>query len=139
MALTPLDPEHSKLKIYLLALVLLSLGCAIAAPVAMDLLDNRIFTAQDVERVVGFHPLGVLLDNCEFRREIAGEYYLRLAAGIDHAVRNSGARVFLFTSPSHGSGTSTVVRELSEKLRSLDLRTQTIVASASEGLEADPR
>lgn len=138
MALTPLNPETSKLKIYLLGLILFSFACAIAAPIAMDLLDNRIFTAQDVERVMGFHPLGVLLDNCEFRKEIAGEYYLRLAAGIDHAVRNSGARVFLFTSPSHGSGTSTIVRELSDKLRSLDLRTQTIVASASEGLEIAP-
>jgi hypothetical protein len=87
---------------------------------------------------MGFYPLGVLLDNREFRREIAGEYYLRLAAGIDHAVRNSGARVFLFTAPSHGSGTSTVVREVSDKLRSLDLRTQTIVASASEGMEIAP-
>ncbi|MGD0097325.1 MAG: hypothetical protein ABSB60_12580 [Terracidiphilus sp.] len=134
-ALTPLNPEASKLKLYLLALGLFSFVCAIAAPVAMDLLDNRIFTARDVEQVVGFHPLGVLLDSCEFRREIAGEYYLRLAAGIDHAVRSSGARVFLFTSPSHSSGTSTVVRELSEKLRTLDLRTQTIVASAPEGLE----
>jgi hypothetical protein len=138
MALTPLNPETSKLMIYLLGLILFSLASAIAAPIAMDLLDNRIFTAHDVERVMGFHPLGVLLDNCEFRNEIAGEYYLRLAAGIDHAVRNSGARVFLFTSPSHGSGTSTVVRELSDKLRSLDLRTQTIVASASEGHEIAP-
>jgi len=138
MALTPLNPEASKLKFYLLALVLMSLACAIAAPVAIDLLDNRVFTARDVEQVMGFHPLGVLLDNREFRREIAGEYYLRLAAGIDHAVRNSGARVFLFTSPSHGSGTSTIVREVSDKLRSLDLRTQTIVASASEGLEVTP-
>ena len=137
-ALAPLNPEPSKLKIYLLALILLSLASAIAAPVAMDLLDNRIFTAQDVEQVMGFHPLGVLLDNCEFRREIASEYLLRLAAGIDHAVRNSGARVFLFTSPSHGSGTSTIVRELSDKLRSLDLRTQTIVASACEGVEFAP-
>jgi uncharacterized protein involved in exopolysaccharide biosynthesis len=137
-ALTPLNPEPSKIKLYMLAFILFTLASAIAAPVAMDLLDNRIFTAQDVEQVMGFHPLGVLLDNREFRREIAGEYYLRLAAGIDHAVRNSGARVFLFTSPSHGSGTSTIVRELSDKLRSLDLRTQTIVASASEGLEIAP-
>jgi uncharacterized protein involved in exopolysaccharide biosynthesis len=137
-ALTPLNPEPSKLKIYLLGLVLFSLACAIGAPIAMDLLDNRIFTALDVEHVMGFHPLGVLLDNREFHREIAGEYYLRLAAGIDHAIRNSGARVFLFTSPSHGSGTSTIVRELGDKLRSLDVRTQTIVASASEGLEIAP-
>jgi Mrp family chromosome partitioning ATPase len=101
-------------------------------------MDSRIFTAQDVENVMGFHPLGVLLDTREFRREIASEYYLRLAAGIDHAVRSSGARIFLFTSPSHGSGTSTVVRELSDKLRSLDLRTHTIMASASEGLDIPP-
>ena len=137
-ALTPLNPETSKLRLYLLALLLLSLAFAIGAPVGIDLLDNRIFTAQDVERVMGFHPLGVLLDNREFRREIAGEYHLRLAAGIDHAIRNSGARIFLFTSPAHDSGTSTVVRELSDKLRTFDLRTQTIVASASEGLEITP-
>jgi len=137
-ALTPLSPEPTKVRLYFLGLVLVGLAFAIAAPVAMDLLDNRIFTANDVERVMGFYPLGVLLDNREFRREIAGEYYLRLAAGIDHAVRNSGARVFLFTAPSHGSGTSTVVREVSDKLRSLDLRTQTIVASASEGMEIAP-
>ncbi|MGD0939053.1 MAG: hypothetical protein ABR905_05015 [Terracidiphilus sp.] len=134
-ALTPLNPEPTKLKVYLLALVLFSLVGAIAAPVAMDLLDNRIFTAQDVEQVMGFYPLGVLLDSREFRREISGEYYLRLAAGVDHAVRNAGARVFLFTSPAHGSGTSTIVKELSEQLRNLELRTQTIVASATEGLE----
>jgi hypothetical protein len=75
-----------------------------------------------------------LLDDDEFHQEITGEYYFRLAAGIDHAVRNSGARTFLFTSAAHGSGTSTVVRNLSDKLRSLDLRTRTIVASAVEEL-----
>jgi hypothetical protein len=137
-ALTPLGPEQSKLRLYLLALILISLTCAFAAPVGLDLLDNRIYTSHDVERVVGFHPLGVLLDDREFRREIASEYYLRLAAGIDHAVRNSGARIFLFTSPAHGSGTSTVVRELSDKLRSLDLRTRTIMASAFEGPGISP-
>ena len=137
-ALTPLNPETSRERIYFLGLFLLSLAFVVGTPVSIDLLDNRIFTANDVERVMGFYPLGVLLDNREFRREVAGEYYLRLAAGIDHAVRNAGARVFLFTAPSHGSGTSTVVREVSEKLRSLDLRTHTIVASASEGAEITP-
>jgi hypothetical protein len=137
-ALTAISPEPGKLRIYLAALFLLSLVCGLAAPVGIDLLDNRIFTAQDVEQVMGFHPLGVLLDTREFRREIASEYYLRLAAGIDHAVRSSGARTFLFTSPSHGSGTSSVVRELSDKLRSLDLRTHTVMASASEGLDIPP-
>jgi len=137
-ALTPLGPEQSRLRIFVLALILFSLVCATAAPVGIDLLDERIYTTQDVERVVGFHPLGVLLDKDEFRQEVADEYYFRLAAGIDHAVRDSGARTFLFTSPTHGCGTSTIVRELSSKLRSLDLRTWTIMASAFEGIESAP-
>jgi len=134
-ALTPLGPQKSKLQSFLLALVLMSLVCAIVTPVGIDLLDSRIYTPLDVERVVGFHPLGVLLNDDEFRQEISSEYYLRLAAGIDNAVRNSGARTFLFTSAAHGSGTSTIVGKLSEKLRSLDLRTLTIVASAMEEME----
>jgi hypothetical protein len=137
-ALTPLGPEQSKLRLYIMALLLISLVSAAAVPVWIDYADRRIYTAEDIERVVGFHPLGVALDGGEFRRETADEYYLRLAAGIDHAVRNAGARTFLFTSPTHGCGTSTLVRELSGKLRRFDLRTRTIMASAFEGLGTAP-
>jgi uncharacterized protein involved in exopolysaccharide biosynthesis len=131
-ALTPLGPEQSRLRLYLLALLLISFACGVVVSVGIDIVDGKIYTSQDVERVVGFHPLGVLLDNDEFNEQIADEYYLRLAAGIDHAVRNLGTRTFLFTSPAHGSGTSIVVRELSERLRNLDLRTRTIMASSIE-------
>lgn len=130
-AVTPLGPEKSKLKMFLIAMFMMSLLLAVAVPIGIDLLDSRIYTASDVERVVGFHPLGVLLDHDEVRQEIEGEYYFRLAAGIDHAVRSAGARTFLFTSPAHGSGTSTVVQKLSAKLSSLDLRTLTVVASGA--------
>jgi len=131
-ALEPLGPEENGLILYSALLFLLSLVGAIGAAVVIDLLDNRIYTPSDVERVVGFHPLGVLLNDDEFHQDITGEYYLRLAAGIDHAVRSSGARTFLFTSPAHGSGTSTVVRKLSDKLHDLDLRTRIIVATPAE-------
>lgn len=133
-ALTPLGPEKSKLKFFLLVLMVLSLGCAIAAPVGIDSLDNKIYTPWDVEKVIGFHPLGVLVDNHQFCKEISDEYYFRLAAGVDHAVRSSGARTFLFTSPSHGSGTTSVVKKLEQELRRLNLRTRTIT-SGSDGLE----
>jgi polysaccharide biosynthesis transport protein len=134
-ALPPTGPEKSKLRTFFLALVFLCLICAIATPLGIDLVDNRIYTPIDVEKVLGFHPLGVLVDDDEFRREISNEYYFRLAVGIDHAFRNSGVRTFLFTSPTHGSGTTTVVNKLSEELRSLKLRTRTITASASDELD----
>jgi polysaccharide biosynthesis transport protein len=134
-ALTPLGPEKSKLRSLLVVLVLMSLTCAIAVPVGIDLVDPRIYTSHDIERVVGFHPLGALLDDDEFRQEISGEYYFRLAAGIDHAVRNAGVRTFLFTSPVHGSGTTTVVKKLTEKLRGLNLSVRTITAPGYDELE----
>jgi uncharacterized protein involved in exopolysaccharide biosynthesis len=137
-ALAPLGPEQSKLRIYILALLLISLAGATFTPIWIDLADRKIYTPEDVERVMGFHPLGVALDDEEFRREIADEYYFRLAAGIDNAVRTSGTRTFLFTSPTHGCGTSTVVKELSSKLRSFDLRTRTIMASTFEEQETAP-
>jgi succinoglycan biosynthesis transport protein ExoP len=134
-AQTPASPEKSKLPIFLLVVLMISLTIATAVPVGMDLVDHRIYTPQDVEHVVGFHPIGVLVDEDRFPEEVAGEYYLRLAAGIDHAVRSSGARVFLFTSAAHGAGTSTVVRKLSEQLRTLHLRTRTMTVGASSELD----
>jgi polysaccharide biosynthesis transport protein len=134
-ALTPASPERSKLPMLALAVLMISLTIATAVPAGMDFLDHRIYTPRDVENVVGFHPIGILVDEDRFPGEVAGEYYFRLAAGIDHAVRNSGARIFLFTSAAHGAGTSTVVRKLSEQLCSLHLRTRTMTAAASGELD----
>jgi polysaccharide biosynthesis transport protein len=134
-ALTPASPERSKLPIFALAVLMISLIIATAVPVGMDSLDRRIYTPSDVEQVVGFHPIGVLVDEDRLPGEVAGEYYFRLAAGIDHAVRSSGARIFLFTSAAHGAGTSTVVRKLSEQLRLLNLRTRTMTTAASGELD----
>jgi hypothetical protein len=134
-ALTPSDAEPSRLRLFALPLFILILGTAVTTAVWIDLMDSRIYTPQDIERVIGFHPLGVLVDESEFRQEISDEYYFRLAAGVDHAVRNSGVRTFLFTSPAHGGGTSTVVRRLNEELRGLNLKTLMITASGSGDLD----
>jgi uncharacterized protein involved in exopolysaccharide biosynthesis len=132
---SPTSQEQTKLPIYALGVILMCLAAATAIPVGIDLLDHRIYAPRDIEQVVGFHPMGVLVDEGQLSGEVAGEYYLRLAAGIDHAVRRSGARVFLFTSLSHGAGTSTIVRKLSEQLRRLQLRTRTITAATSGELQ----
>ena len=138
-ALTPASPEHSTLPYYALALLLTSFGCASAIAIGIDFFDSRIYMAEDIERVLGFHPIGILLDTNEFFEEAAEDYYFRLAAGIDNAVRNAGAQIFLFTSHAHGAGTSTIVRRLSEELRGLNLRCRTISAAGSGGTESSLR
>ena len=138
-ALTPASPEPNKLPLYALALLLISCGCAAAVSVGIDFFDNRIHTAEDIERVVGFHPIGILLDTHEFSEGVAEEYFFRLAAGIDTAVRNAGVRSFLFTAPAHDAGTSTVIERLSEELRALNLKTRAIRAATSGGIDGSHR
>jgi succinoglycan biosynthesis transport protein ExoP len=138
-ALTPVSPEHSRFPLYVLALLLVSFGCASAVATGIDFFDSRIYMAEDIERVLGFQPIGILLDTDEFSEETAEDYYFRLAAGIDNAVRNAGARIFLFTSQAHGAGTSTIIRKLSEELRDLNLRCRTIRAAGSGGTDGSRR
>jgi succinoglycan biosynthesis transport protein ExoP len=124
-ARAPLGPEKSRLPFMLIGAFMGSLLVALASVT----LDSHIYNASDVQRVVGFHPLGVLLNHDEFTPDIDEQYVFRLAAGIDQAIRTSGARTFLFTSVNPGSGTSTVVRKLGSELAGLDLRILTILAS----------
>jgi polysaccharide biosynthesis transport protein len=132
-ALPPLGPEKSKFQMYVAVLLCCCLISGISIPVVIDLLDSRIYTANDVERVLGFHPIGVLLKEDEFSSELASEYYFRLAAGIDQAIRTAGARTFVFTSLATGNGTSTIVERLSKSLNSLHIKTLTITASGVDG------
>lgn len=138
-ALTPSSPEPNKLLLYTLALLVTGFGCATAVAVGIDFFDNRIHTADAIENVVGFHPIGVLLDTNEFLDEVVEEYFFRLAAGIDNAVRNGGARSFLFTAPSHDAGTSTVIKRLSEEMRALNLKTRIIRVATSGGIDGSRR
>ena len=88
---------------------------------------------RDVEQVIGFPPIGVLLDHDDFSSEASGQYLLRLAGGIQHARNSAGARTFLFTATASESGTTTVVEKLGRQLRNLGLNTLTVAATNIDG------
>jgi polysaccharide biosynthesis transport protein len=106
-AIPPAGPEKSKAIYYYGALLLLSLIAGIAAAFVAEAVDPHVYTSGDVRRVVGFPPIGVLLDSSEFDSGVQKEYFLRLASGLDQAYRRAGARTFVF--PSMGR---TSTREL---------------------------
>ena len=86
-----------------------------------------------MEHVIGFPPIGVLLDHDDFSSEASGQYLLRLAGGIQHARNSAGARTFLFTATAPESGTTTVVEKLGRQLRNLGLNTLTVAATNIDG------
>ncbi|HZD47859.1 MAG TPA: hypothetical protein VE178_03870 [Silvibacterium sp.] len=127
----PLGPEPSKTGKVLPLLFPISILLGIAAAVLVDLLDPHLYTGGDVESVMGFSPVGVLLDDREVTQLVYDECALRMAAGIDHAVHSAGVRTFVVTGVTPGAGTTTIVGQLGSTLAKLGRKTLTIDASGN--------
>jgi hypothetical protein len=131
--MVPLTPGKNRTWLYALGALVFSLLAGIGSALLADALDPYVYTSRDVEQVIGFPPIGVLLDHDDFSSEASGQYLLRLAGGIQHARSSSGARTFLFTATASESGTTTVVEKLGRQLRNLGLNTLTVAATNIDG------
>lgn len=130
-ALRPLGPEKSKVTMLLIAIFPLAIMAGVISAVVLDLLDPHIYTASDVEAVLGFAPLGMLFDDREVTQIVFDECALRLAAGVEHAVRDAGARTFVITAVNSGAGTSSIVENLGSMLAKLGRKTLVIDPSGN--------
>jgi polysaccharide biosynthesis transport protein len=129
--MTPLGPERSKVKNLLLAIFPVSIIMGILTAVILDFLDPHIYTASDVEVVLGFAPIGMLFDDREVTQIVFDECALRLAAGIDHAARISRARTFVMTGVNSGAGTTSIIEDLGSMLAKLGRKTLVIDPSGN--------
>lgn len=130
-AMTPLSPEKSKVKTLLIAIFPLAIIAGVICAVVLDLLDPHIYTATDVEAILGFAPLGMLFDDREVTQVVFDECALRLAAGVDHASRTAGARTFVITAVNSGAGTTSITENLGSMLAKLGRRTLLIDPSGN--------
>ena len=132
-AMLPTGPNKNKTVLLAVILLFFSVGASVGSAVALDYFDPHVYGAEDVKQVMGFPPLGMLLDHDHFSAEVSQQYLLRLAAALHHVVRASGARTFLFTATEPESGTTTLVEKVARQLRSLNMRTLTIAATNVDG------
>jgi succinoglycan biosynthesis transport protein ExoP len=122
-AMTPLGPEKSKVAMLVIAIFPISILLGVITAVILDLLDPHIYTASDVEAVLGFAPIGMLFDDREVTQMVFDECALRLAAGVEHAARTSGARTFVITGVNSGAGTTSIIENLGSMLAKLGRKT----------------
>jgi succinoglycan biosynthesis transport protein ExoP len=130
-AMSPLGPEKSKIKMLLILIFPFSIFLGVLTAVALDLLDPHIYTAKDVEGVLGFAPIGMLYDDREVTQVVFDECALRMAAGVDHAARQSGARTFVITAVNSGAGTTSIIESLGSMLAKLGRKTLVIDPSGN--------
>jgi len=124
--MTPLGPERSKVRLLILAIFPVSILAGVLCAVVLDLLDPHIYTASDVEALLGFAPIGMLFDDREVTQIVFDECALRLAAGVDHAARLAGARTFVLTGVNSGAGTTSIVESIGSMLAKLGRKTLVI-------------
>jgi uncharacterized protein involved in exopolysaccharide biosynthesis len=100
-ALPPGAPSLKKTAILGVGLVFFSLFAGFAAAAFATISETNIYSSSDIRTIVGFPPIGLLLDEADFPTAFGKDQMLRLMGGIDKAHR-SGARTFLFSSAGKG-------------------------------------
>lgn len=113
----PFGPGRKKL---LLMVLLAAAGAALAVPVLRDLLDRRVRTVNDAQRLTGIAPAGWQVERTGPASQVFGEEQLRrMAAALMRSRDARGRRVFGFTGCKPGAGTSSLVLELGQTMRTL--------------------
>jgi polysaccharide biosynthesis transport protein len=131
-ARTPKAPLPSKAKKLGPVLVPVSLLMGLLTAVLIDFFDARIYSGVDIERILGFTPIGIIFDNHEVAMQVFDESSLRMAAGIDQAARTAGVRTIVITSVHPGAGTTSIVENLGSTLAKLGRKTLAIDATGAK-------
>jgi succinoglycan biosynthesis transport protein ExoP len=131
-AVTPSWPVKGGRKKLALLSGFLSIFLAAAAMVLAEHIGQKIRNAHDLESILGFSPVGQLLEDTSVDREFAHEQFLRFVAGIERARRDVNARTILLTSLRLQEDTSFLMGELGRELRSRGLDVVTVNANALE-------
>jgi uncharacterized protein involved in exopolysaccharide biosynthesis len=133
-ALPPGGPVKRKTAMAYGALLFACLVSGVMAAFMADKLDPHIYTSLDVRRLVGFPPIGLLLNRTEFSPELQKEYFLRLAGGLDQAHRRTGARTFVFP-PVGPKSSGEIVEKLGAELAANGLRVLVVHVMPTPGHE----
>lgn len=135
-ALPPELPSKGGRKKLLLMVLVAAAGAALVAPLAVDLLDPRIRSANEAEKLLGFAPLGWVIERGPGTEAFASDQLRRIAQKLLHECRASGTRIIVLTSSKPQEGTTTLVLDLARTLGALGVRALAVEANA---LHPSPR
>jgi len=124
----------------LLALSLpLGILAGIVAAVLARKRDQRLYSAMDLEQVVGVTPMSVMPASYGFSDAALDEHLLRLAAGLERGHRLNGARMFVFTAASESMETTGLVWNVQAKLKELGFEAMVLDAANLRQTTAEER
>jgi len=124
---TPYGIGKTKLS---LIVILLASALALLAPIALDMLDRRIYTVNDAEKLMGMPAAGWQMEVNDLpSRMYAREQSRRFASTLIRDKTRSGKQVFAFTSVNSVAGAKTVILDAALVLQQLGIRVLVVDAN----------
>ncbi len=124
----PFGPGKKKILLMVIAAALLA---AAIAPIGRDLLDRRVHTLNDAERILGVPALGWMVEQSDDATKLFGEDLLRrIAGGLLREQNAHGTHVFAFSAVKPGAGSSKLVQDLGRVLTALGYPALVVEANA---------
>ena len=128
----PIEPMSGGRKKPILILLVLAAALSVAGPLALDYFDPRLLSPNEVEKLLGFAPLGFTLAPSETESKnvnpvfdqsvsdqlVAGQKdrLRRLAAAIERDSERNGSRSFLFVPVNADAGVAEAVGGIAREL-----------------------
>ncbi len=124
LARSPEIPIRGGRKKLLITMVMLGIILGLIVPIVIDLLDRRIRTAGQVEKLLGYKPLAALmeLDKDNVYAKIIADKKRRLALALAREHKQSGkpSSLILLTSVNHQSGVTALAMDLAMDFKNMD-------------------
>lgn len=134
----PLGADHDKVIRNVGIMLVMGLVFAFGGALTAHNLDQRIFIAGDVERVLGFPPMAQLPDLYEVGTGVSEEYMLRLAAAVEHAYQQDSLKSCIFTGVTPGAGATTICKRVTSMLEAMGRQTVQVDASGTPATAPAP-
>ena len=119
---------RKKLSLIVMAAALL-LGLAV--PVAIDMLDPHLRSANESQKLLGFPPLGYTFDPLRVEPTEVSDRMRRLAAAIERDAERNRSRTFLFLPVNQQAGLEALLVSLARELERLGHRVR-VISSARQ-------
>ena len=127
-AITPMGLGKTKL---LLIVLLLASALALAAPVMLDMLDRRLYTVNDAEKLLDIPAAGWQMAVTDLPSQLyAREQTRRFASTLMRDKSRTGQSVFAFAAIKSGDRAMTVILDTAVELHQLGLRVLVVDANS---------
>ena len=115
----PTQPVSGGRKKLLLMALMASAALALIVPVALDVLDPRILSPNETEKLLGFPPIGFTYAPSRVDAAKACGQLQRLAAAIERDAERNGSRSFLFVPVDSRTNLGALSTQVADELESL--------------------